>query len=68
LLNRIKCAIGKHAYYEIKKYSISTRKVGCRHCEKTWAMNDDIRAFVPWGKEFDDMYDLINKTIGDEAE
>ena len=59
MLKKILCFFGKHDYYVIKNYSSYARKVGCRQCPKAWAMNDQVRGFIEWNGEFEDLYENV---------
>jgi hypothetical protein len=46
----------KHDLYVIQEFSPHARRVGCTRCNKTWAMNDNCRAFLEWDSEFEELY------------
>lgn len=47
---RIKCRLGYHEFYKIKRVSPSTLHIGCRCCRREWGMNSDVRALLPWSE------------------
>jgi hypothetical protein len=59
MIERIMCALFGHKYVVEKRLSSTSRKVGCTICNKKWAMNDDVRAFVPWDYDFEKLYEDI---------
>ena len=61
-INQLLCALFRHRYVIEKRFSTSTRKIGCTRCDKKWAMNDDVRAFLPWDSDFDELYKFIEST------
>lgn len=56
----LRCFFGRHKYYVVRLFSPWSRQVGCRSCDKLWAMNDDTRSFLEWGTGFESLY----RTIG----
>lgn len=56
--NRFYHLFGKHKYYTIEEFSDDSRKVGCRICQKQWAMNDRLKALVGWDDDFEKLYSL----------
>jgi hypothetical protein len=56
LIERISCAVLGHRYVVERKLSCQSRKVGCTRCNRAWAMNDDVRAFLPWDDDFEKLY------------
>jgi len=53
----LRCFFGRHAYVVARQINPGTRKVACMRCERTWAMHDATRTFVPWDSEIEAMYD-----------
>ena len=60
-MKRIKCFFGKHSYYTIEKVTTNTEKLGCRNCDKHFAMNHDVMAVVPWDIDFDRLRALLKE-------
>lgn len=56
IFRRILCLMFGHEYYVHQHFFAHSRRVKCKVCDGDWAMNDDVRAFVPWSKEFEEMY------------
>lgn len=56
-MNKLICWLFGHKYYVIKKYSPTTRKVGCGRCKETWGMNDRVKVFIPWDNELEELHE-----------
>lgn len=56
MIERLMCALLGHKYITQLTFSPTSRKVGCTRCEREWAMNDSVRAFVDWSGEFEELY------------
>ena len=56
MMERLICALFGHKYVTQLTFSPTSRKVGCTRCEREWAMNDSVRAFVDWSGEFEELY------------
>jgi hypothetical protein len=56
MIERLMCALFGHKYITQLTFSPTSRKVGCTRCEREWAMNDSVRAFVDWSGEFEELY------------
>ena len=56
MIKKVKHLFGRHDYYIIEESSYLCRKVGCRLCNKTFAMNDRVKALVEWDSDFDELY------------
>ena len=56
MIERLMCALFGHKYVIQLTFSPTSRKVGCTRCEREWAMNDSVRAFVDWSGEFEELY------------
>ena len=59
MIARLCCLVFGHKYVVERLFSPIARKVGCTRCGSSWAMNDRVRAFVPWDGEFEDLYRTI---------
>jgi hypothetical protein len=59
--NKIKHVFGRHSYFKVKDFSPHSRKIGCRLCNKTWAMNDSVQSLIEWGSDFQKIYEGENK-------
>ncbi len=55
------CILTDHRYVVLKELSLWSRKVGCTRCNREWAMNDDVRAFLPWDADFERLYQDLEK-------
>lgn len=55
-MNKLICRLIGHRYFVVKRFSIDCRKVGCSRCLKSWAMNDSVKAFLPWDSDFDALH------------
>jgi hypothetical protein len=53
---KIRCMVFFHKLRVVQEFSGSTRKVYCSRCDSYFAMNDELRAFLPWDDEFEDLY------------
>jgi hypothetical protein len=62
MIERILCALFRHRYIVEKRLSESCRKIGCTRCNKKWAMNDEVRAFLPWDSDFENLYKVIKES------
>ena len=60
---RFYCWIFGHRYEVWQHFSRTSRRVVCSRCHGDWAMNDEVRAFVPWSGEFAQMYELFGCRI-----
>lgn len=52
----IVCSVAGHRYVATRRFSATSRQVGCTRCHRLWAMNDTVRAFVAWDGEFEELY------------
>lgn len=50
------CWIFGHAYFVHMQFSSESRCVGCHRCERFWAMNDRVQAFLDWDADFTELY------------
>lgn len=60
---KIICAVIGHKYFVSQRFGRSERKVGCSRCNRAWAMHDDVRAFLPWDSDFDELYGLTTQSV-----
>jgi len=56
MINKIKCFLGLHKLYIVRRLFYMTDLIGCKHCTKYWGMNHDVRAFLPFDLEMYEMY------------
>jgi len=56
LIIKLSCFLFRHKYGVIKEFTPTTRMVGCMRCKKLWAMNDEVKSFLPWDREFEELY------------
>ena len=45
------------------KFSDNMQKIKCRHCNKKFAINHDLRAILPWDSDFEDMVKIIHDDV-----
>lgn len=62
-LREIKCWLGAHEKYVHQEFTPYARRIGCRHCYESWAMNDDVRIIVRWNSQFHALYELHGHVI-----
>lgn len=51
------CLFFGHKYVSTQQLSKQSRRVACTRCCEMFAMNDDVRAVVPWGSSFHELYE-----------
>ena len=56
-LLRVVCLFFGHKYVLTQNLSEQSRRVACIRCGQMFAMNDDVRAVVPWDSEFHRLYE-----------
>ena len=56
-LLRVVCLFFRHKYVMTQNLSKQSRRVACTRCHQMFAMNDDVRAVVPWDSEFHRLYE-----------
>ncbi len=47
---------GRHRYFVVEEFSFECRKLGCKLCKKTFAMNDHVKALLEWDSDFEELY------------
>lgn len=60
MIQRMKCLLRYHNYFVMINITADTKKVGCRKCNKMWVMNDRIKAIIPWDKDIEEFYEMMN--------
>lgn len=55
-INRLICAIFRHKYIVLARFSRHERKLGCTRCGQQWGMHDKVQALVPWDSDLEDLY------------
>lgn len=63
ILRKLKCAVFGHQYRAHQTFTSYSRRVVCDHCGGDWAMNDDVRAILPWSKDFEEMYRVMGHDV-----
>lgn len=56
---RIRCAIGLHKRLDLIQSFGSGKHVGCPDCGKQYGMHDGLRVIVPWGDQFNELYEFM---------
>ncbi len=56
MLERLICAVFGHRYVVERVLNHGAKKIGCTLCDRSWAMHDGTRSFVPWNGEFEMLY------------
>ena len=57
---RFLCLVFGHRLHVKQHFTKHSRRVVCLCCDGDWAMNDDVRSFLKWDSEFEELY----KTLG----
>lgn len=57
LLKKVICLFFGHRYVLTQELSKYSRRIACTRCNEMFAMNDDVRAVVPWDAEFHKLYE-----------
>jgi len=57
VMNKVLCIFFGHKYFLAQKLNNESRRVCCKRCSKSFAINDNIQAVVPWGADFHEMYE-----------
>ena len=55
-MKKLLCFIFGHRYFVIKEFSHTVRKVGCSRCGEKWGMNDEVKAFITWDDELEELH------------
>lgn len=53
---RFLCWLLGHSWFVVKRFSPTTRKVGCRQCGRLWGMNDSVRVLIDWDTELAELH------------
>lgn len=61
--DRLSCLLWGHRFFVKQEFGPVARRVQCERCDGDWAMNDEIRAFVPWDDDFVRMYELLGHRV-----
>lgn len=64
MIERLLCALFGHRYIVARVFSPESRQVTCTRCQRLWAMNDNVRAFVPWDGSFEQLYRTLGQWPG----
>lgn len=63
LLKRLHCWLTNHRLEVWQVFTPWSRRVICTRCGGDWGMNDEVRSFIPWNGELEDVYRVMGKTI-----
>lgn len=63
LANKILYLLFGHKYVLTQKLSKQSRRIACTRCKAMFAMNDDVKAVVPWSNEFHQLYESQGVSI-----
>lgn len=55
-MHKALCLILKHRFRVVQEFGLESRRIKCERCGGDWAMNDYVRAFVPWDGAFEQLY------------
>jgi hypothetical protein len=55
-LRRLLCWFLGHRSYVVQEFTEHSRRIACERCKGDWAMNDSLRAVVPWCRELESLY------------
>lgn len=56
-VKKLICWMFGHNYGIVRRFSSTTRCLWCIRCQEFFAMNDRVKALVPWDTEFCELYD-----------
>lgn len=56
-LRKVMCLFFGHKYVLTQQLSKQSRRIACTRCHEMFAMNDDVRAVVPWDASFHELYE-----------
>lgn len=59
MIKKLKCLLGYHDFYTIKELTEWSRKIGCKNCNKHFAMHDEMRMVLPWDDDFERLYKVL---------
>lgn len=62
-MKRIICLFFGHKYSLAQKLTDHSRRICCTRCRQSFAMNDDVRAVLPWDASFHRLYESQGVTI-----
>lgn len=56
MIKWLKCLFHRHNLYVVQDFNYYSRRVACSKCGKSWGMNDQVQAFIPWTGDLEDLY------------
>ena len=56
-LNLLLCFLFGHKYFVAQKLTPQARRVCCKRCSKSFAMNDDVKSLLDWDSDFHKLYE-----------
>ena len=57
MINKLLCLILGHKYRLAQELTNHSRRLGCRRCGESFAMNDDVRCVTHWNAEYHRLYE-----------
>lgn len=55
-VKKLICWLFGHNYMYYREFSYTSRCVKCPRCNRFWAMNDEVKALIPWDGTFSELY------------
>lgn len=63
LKRKIKCYFKGHNFRVVQVFRPGSRRIKCRRCGLDMGMNDDVRAYIPWTPDLEDLYIFQGYTV-----
>ena len=55
-MKKLICKLMNHSLEVVKTFDYTSRCCHCKRCGQYFAMNDNVKAFLPWDGEFSALY------------
>lgn len=55
-MDKYLCFFFGHKYFVVQKLSPVARRMCCKRCSESFAMNDEVKSLLPWDSEFHKLY------------